>query len=197
MCVYELQTVSRLDVANRKDIAAHSSIVMFNMSASLTFLSVLVAISMASAPTERCRLGYRLAEDNLCYMVISPSRIAFGSMWAAASFCRQNGGQLATVTSNNVKMLIKFCKFEHGWYYYVDGTDAAQEGLWVRTNSDDIILLSDPMWGPGQPANEFERAHCAGLGQYGYHDILCEYQPNATNPTYPVTTGVICEQIMN
>lgn len=164
---------------------------MRSPSIKIGLLLVIAALIIGSLSEEACRMGYLKLNDNNCYIIVLPTIQTFSSWAGASTFCALSGGKLATVTMSNKQELISRVPVNTSWFYYVDGNDIAQEGLWLRNKNQEVMLLKDPIW---RLSSSTER-NCAALWNGGFNDVKCDYVPNVQNSAYPFLAGVICEQV--
>ena len=110
----------------------------------------------------------------------------FRSNWREADeYCMKEGGHLASVTNMKIHNYIqsKVTIGQIHTYFWIGGTDQAQEGDWRWTDGSPWNFT---MWGPGQPDNWLPWGHdededCLQINfewhsKSGWNDIKCNTQ---------------------
>ena len=114
---------------------------------------------------ERCEEGWEEHGDH-CYLWSTENM----SWTAAEDFCQQEGGHLASVTSNETRAYVIAGRESRGFIeIYLGGNDIENEGVWKWADCTPWEL---EFWGPGQPSGGGEDC-LAQYKNYPWNDVQC------------------------
>ncbi|XP_071083235.1 galactose-specific lectin nattectin-like isoform X1 [Haliotis cracherodii] len=139
---------------------------MFN-----TIFSSTLLLCLAHAVVAVCPDGWT-KYDTSCYALYQGK-----TAWIeAGSFCREFGGNLATLnTTDKVKNVKAFLNYvNHKASAWVGGNDLRSEGMWVWDIDQASFTNTD--WQPGQPDSKVGEEDCLLLHQpssFKWHDATC------------------------
>ncbi|XP_063615155.1 macrophage mannose receptor 1-like [Penaeus indicus] len=128
--------------------------------------------------SQDCPGGYSLVGDK-CLMFVT---FAAEPYQGARYFCHTAKGELAAITTaTDFKNLVDYIHANgfFGRTFWVDGTDEAEEGVWV-TSSGDAVPLGTPFWAAfenkQQPDNALGNEHCLSIPSAWFlymNDVSC------------------------
>merc|ERR1719474_1841536 len=124
-----------------------------------------------ASPSLCCPTGWTELGGS-CYMVAPRT----STWYAAQTFCWEQGGYLAEITSMSEFSLLEQYLFIYETNYWIGLTDQAREGTWIWSNSH--VEATWTNWGPGEPNNIYGE-DCVDMYNnmvHAWNDAPCDWE---------------------